>query len=242
MGKIWFDIHNHILPSVDDGAKDWDESKKMLQIAYDEGIRYMIVTPHYSIRRWCAPYDELKEQLTILQKLAYEIDKSFKISLGNELYYQQDAPELLQNRTVQTMAGSDYVLVEFSPVQDFRYIQNALYQLLMEGYFPILAHIERYDCFMKNFKYVVNLTRMGIYVQVNASSVVGENGFSTKRFVRKCLEEDLVHFIGTDAHGAKKRPPFIRKCAKYLKRKYGDERVENLLYHHPMNIIKNQPI
>jgi len=83
---------------------------------------------------------------------------------------------------------------------------------------------------------------MGIYVQVNASSVVGENGFSTKRFVRKCLEEDLVHFIGTDAHGAKKRPPFIRKCAKYLEKKYGNKRVENLLYDHPMNIIKNQSI
>ena len=228
------------MPSVDDGSKDWEESKKMLRIAYDEGIRNIILTPHYHTRYWQTAPDELKEKLSELQRLAHDIDEDFQIYPGNELYYEHDAKELLHNGIIQTLAGSSYVLVEFSPAQDFQYIKNSLYDLQMGGYSPILAHIERYQCLEKNLQYVVQLENMGIYLQVNASSVVGGNGLSTKRFVKKVLERNLIHFIGTDAHGANIRPPHIKKCAQYIQKKYGDERLELLLYHHPMRIIQNK--
>jgi len=242
MSEGWFDIHNHAMPDVDDGAHNLKESNRMLKAAYEEGIRSIILTPHcYPRFRETTP-DELKEKHLKLQKLAHMIDRSFEIYLGNEIYYQHDVAELLHNRKIQTMAGSDYVLVEFSLSKDFRDIKNGLYELQMAGYLPILAHIERYKCFEKTFNHMVELEEMGVYLQVNASSVIGNNGLATKRFVKQALDEELVHFIATDAHGIWNRPPLIKKCVHYVSKKYGSERAGLLFYQHPMDIIKNRTI
>ena len=111
----FIDMHCHILPHVDDGAVDIEETKKMLEIAYKDGIRYIIATPHFHPKRGSASWEEIKAQLKLVREEAKKIDEKFRIFIGNEIYFGQDVPELLSEKKVLTMNGRDYILVEFSP-------------------------------------------------------------------------------------------------------------------------------
>jgi len=116
-------MHCHILPGVDDGAKDLEETKKMLNIAYKDGVRYIIATPHYHPKRGQSSQVEIKRQLNLVRQEAKKIDENFLIFYGNEIYFGQDIPELLQEKKILAMNGRDYVLVEFSPSAEAAYIK-----------------------------------------------------------------------------------------------------------------------
>ena len=176
------DMHCHILPEIDDGAKNEGEAYQMLRMAYDEGIRVIVATPHHHERRGMCTPGQYKRALSKVRKMAKEIDEKFYVMPGMEIYFSQDVLTKLEHKKVQTMGVSDYVLIEFSPNDEFRYIQQALQQVQMKGFHPIVAHIERYDCFHDHVDDVEYLIEMGAYVQVNAGSIVGTSGRTTKRF------------------------------------------------------------
>jgi len=238
MKNHWIDIHNHIIPSVDDGSQDWEMSGQMLHMAYNEGIRTIIATPHYHIRYSNPSQKTLQQSVRRLNEMAHRIDKTFNVYLGNELYYSDSATTALEFGGVNTMADSNFVLVEFSPDKDYTYIKNALYSLQMGGYRPIVAHVERYTS-LQEFDRVLHLVNMGIYLQVNAAGVIGEGGFRANRLVKKLLKNHLVHFIATDAHNISKRPPKMKKCVQYLERKFGEEYASQLIYANALAIIKS---
>lgn len=225
------DIHCHILPGVDDGAKNMDQSKEMLDIAYEEGIRIMIATPHHM------PEDEdnaspevIQEKVTQLQAYVDEQGYDMTILPGNEVYFYSEAPELLEEGKINTMAGTDYVLVEFSPMDEGRYIRNSLAELQNMGYEPIIAHVERYDSLCKDFDRITELRDMGILIQVNVASIMGDFGKPMKAVAEKLLKKQMVDFIGTDAHSSGRRAPRVKECAEYLYKKYPAAYVDKILY------------
>jgi len=225
------DIHCHILPGVDDGAKNMDQSKEMLDIAYEEGIRIMIATPHHM------PEDEdnaspevIREKVAQLQAYVDEQGYDMTILPGNEVYFYSEAPELLEEGKINTMAGTDYVLVEFSPMDEGRYIRNSLAELQNMGYEPIIAHVERYDSLCKDLDRITELRDMGILIQVNVASIMGDFGKPMKAVAEKLLKKQMVDFIGTDAHSSGRRAPRVKECAEYLYKKYPAAYVDKILY------------
>ena len=225
------DIHCHILPGVDDGAKNMDQSKDMLDIAYEEGIRIMIATPHHM------PEDEdnaspevIQEKVAQLQAYADEQGYDMTILPGNEVYFYSEAPELLEEGKINTMAGTDYVLVEFSPMDEGRYIRNSLAELQNMGYEPIIAHVERYDSLCKDLDRITELRDMGILIQVNVASIMGDFGKPMKAVAEKLLKKQMVDFIGTDAHSSGRRAPRVKECAEYLYKKYPAAYVDKILH------------
>ena len=225
------DIHCHILPGVDDGAKNMDQSKEMLDIAYEEGIRIMIATPHHM------PEDEdnaspevIQEKVAQLQAYADEQGYDMTILPGNEVYFYSEAPELLEEGKINTMAGTDYVLVEFSPMDEGRYIRNSLAELQNMGYEPIIAHVERYDSLCKDLDRITELRDMGILIQVNVASIMGDFGKPMKAVAEKLLKKQMVDFIGTDAHSSGRRAPRVKECTEYLYKKYPAAYVDKILY------------
>lgn len=225
------DIHCHILPGVDDGAKNLDQSKEMLDIAYEEGIRIMIATPHHM------PEDEdnaspevIQEKVAQLQAYVDEQGYDMTILPGNEVYFYSEAPELLEEGKINTMAGTDYVLVEFSPMDEGRYIRNSLAELQNMGYEPIIAHVERYDSLCKDLDRITELRDMGILIQVNVASIMGDFGKPMKAVAEKLLKKQMVDFIGTDAHSSGRRAPRVKECAEYLYKKYPAAYVDKILY------------
>lgn len=239
----YVDMHCHVLPGIDDGSANMQETLRMVQTAYKEGIRAMIVTPHYHPRRGMADAAIVKDTLRHVQSEVRKIMQDMTLYPGNEIYYRQDARELLRDGTLLTLAGSDYVLVEFSMGSvTARQIEEAVRELQMGGYLPVIAHIERYDRLLGDVDAAVQLVEMGAYIQVNASSVTGELGGNRKRYIRKLIKNDCVHFIGTDAHDMGARAPLMKKCAAYLMRKFDAEVCETLLSVNPYLVLQNEMI
>ena len=236
------DIHCHILPEIDDGAKNWNETYQMLRIAYDEGVRVIVATPHHHERRGMCTPKQYKKRLIQIRKMAQEIDEKFYIMPGMEIYFSQDIIHKLEKRKVQTMGKSDYVLIEFSPNDEFRYIQQGLQQIQMKGCRPILAHIERYQCLVDNMEDVEYLIEMGVCIQVNAGSIIGKSGRTAKRFIKELMDEGYVHLVGTDAHSSGNRSPLIKKSADYVEKKYGQEYAKEIFRTNGMKVLKNKII
>lgn len=229
-GQKIMDVHTHILPGIDDGSQSMDESIRMLAVAEKEGITDVIATPHYKGGRHNARPQTLQRLLQELRQRVAEAEIQVSIRLGNEILYFSEIEDALDEHLVFTMNGSDFVLVEFQPADRYGYIRNALDHVQSLGYTPVLAHVERYACMLKDRDAVRQLRDMGVRIQVNAASVEGELGWKVKRFTHGLLSDRLVDYIGTDAHGYDKRAPKIKNCAKLINRKFGSEYADCVLY------------
>lgn len=239
----FYDIHTHILPGVDDGSKSPDESKHMLQMAYDQGVRHIVATPHFSVKGDNHPVDELKEKLALLQKQADEIDHSFTVSLGNELLNGPGMVEELQKGRALTMAGTRYILVEFLPSDKYQVLYHSLHEYIMAGYIPIIAHMERYEALYKNYDHIEELAKMGCYFQMNTESIVG--GFLQRRaaYHRRLILDGYIQFMGSDCHGMDYRKPLMKDALRYFGQNPDAERIfERILVKYPETMLSDKYI
>ncbi|QHQ59976.1 hypothetical protein Ana3638_03590 [Anaerocolumna sedimenticola] len=238
----YIDIHSHILPGLDDGAESMEQTINMFKIAYEEGIRTIIATPHFYTG---GKIPSLPELIDCRNRVTEELNKSLPemiLNLGGEIYYSHECIKLLKNKQIPALADSRYLLVEFSVMADYPYMKKAVQEILINGYIPILAHIERYDNLVKDLEQVQEVIHMGAYVQINAQSIIGDNGFTYKRITRKLLKNNLVHIIATDSHSDEEKSPRLKKCAAYLTKKYGEAYTNELLRENQKKIIRNQYI
>lgn len=235
------DIHCHIVPGVDDGAKSLEQAYHMLEIACKQGISTMIATPHHMPEGKNASPETIGKRVAQLQSYVDEKQLNMKIYTGNEIYFYGEAADMLDEGKICTLADSSCVLVEFSPMDDARYIRNSLAELQNMGYDPIIAHVERYMSLCKApFEKIRELRDMGVLIQVNAGSVTGFFGKASKDIAEKLLKMELVDFIGTDAHSDGGRAPKIEECAQILQKKCSPEYVEDLLYRNAERYILGQ--
>lgn len=236
----YFDLHSHILPGVDDGAASLEETRSMLQTAYEEGIRIMTATPHYAIGRKNASVKQLQELVEELNEPSFDLCNKPHIILGNELLFSKEIIDALNRGDALTIDGTRYILVEFFPEEEFGMMREGLHHCLLSGYIPILAHTERYHCLIRHPWLVGELIQMGVYVQINFSGLVGHILSPKVNFCHKLLKKDWVHFLGTDAHGAHNRAPRVRKEVTRLMKKYGEETVTRLLWSNPMKMLEDR--
>jgi len=237
------DMHCHILPGVDDGSKDTAMSLNMLRIAYENNIRTIIVTPHNKIYQKSASNDGIYRRISKLQEEIYRQDMDIKLYPGSELYFDSSLITRLEEGQVMTMGETKFILVEFSPSDDYAYIREALKKLRYEGYRPILAHVERYECLYKDKKRIDELVYDGIFLQVNADSIMMGAFSHQGGFVRRLLKEKKISFVGTDAHrdsGA--RTPKLLDCAHFLIKKYGYDYAREILCENAKCLINDELI
>ncbi|NBI92309.1 hypothetical protein D3Z45_17480 [Lachnospiraceae bacterium] len=238
----YIDIHSHILPGIDDGAKDFEMSMEMLKIAYDNKIRKIILTPHNKLGRHNARPEKIRELVERIEMTARAADMDITFYAGNELYYSSEAVHSLEEGLACTMADSSYVLVEFGPMDSLEHIRGGIYQILSAGYRPIIAHAERYESVCAKVGNVEDLSAMGCYIQVNAGSVMGQYGMGIRQFLKKVMKRELVHFIATDCHDKSRRSPKLLECARYMEKKFGKEYTHRLLCENPICVIENRYI
>ena len=231
------DIHCHILPKVDDGPDSVEESLKILKDMKRQGIKHVIVTPHYRPEMFEPSMKRVIYSYRHLRDIAYDMGVS--MSLGCEYYRNEQIIEHMDNRKRPVMAGSRYVLIEFSMNDLFPTIRNYVYELITHGYQPIIAHVERYFCCQKMEK-IQELKDMGALIQVNAGSVLGEEGWKLKKFCLELMKKDLIDFIASDTHNTSDRKLNLKKCASYVTKKMGKQYAERIFFNNPLNILKNR--
>lgn len=235
--KHLFDIHCHIVPAVDDGAATLEESLDMLRMEQRDGVDNIIITPHYRKRMFETSAEKVHEQFLRLKEAAGTALPELKLYLGCELHSNMELEELLEERKYTTMAGSSYVLLEFSERDSQKYIRDRVHCVMSCGYEPILAHVERYDAVRGDLNFAYELAAMGAKIQVNAGSIIGEYGRKPKKFCRSLMRENLLGFVGSDAHNTSDRAPNIGICAGYVAKKMGEEYARRIFHDNPMEIV-----
>ena len=229
--KGLYDIHCHILPGVDDGARNMEESLWMLNKEYQEGVRHVILTPHFRYDMFEPHMNIVTRQFMQLRRAAMNIgDEGMRLYLGCELHSSMDMVECLKKGRRLTLAGSRYVLVEFSNGDEKNYIEERVRSLLMNGFIPIIAHVERYKATRNDIGFLTELKDMGAHIQVNADTISGQDGFGAKTFARKVMKHGLLDFVGSDGHRKTERIPEIGKMCRQNGKNNGERICKEDLY------------
>lgn len=233
-----FDIHTHIAPGIDDGAENSQMTLSMLEEMYSTGVNNIILTPHYNERMHYK--GNVLQIMDTIKKLAGSVSGALNIFPGNEVYYSSNTLSDLTSGRILSLANSKYILVEFSPVEEEEELIRCINEILRYGYWPILAHAERYRCLYKKGA-VERLVDTGAYLQINADSVM-TNNFKISKFVKKIISNNYVSFVASDCHNMDVRKPNLMRCAEVLRKKYGADLLDKLLSENPRCIIQNKRI
>lgn len=199
--KGFVDIHNHILPGIDDGAATVEDSLSLISKFSELGIRDFIATPHIMNDYYPNTPKVIKEALLKLKQALSEAGMNdIRVRAAAEYMMDQTFLELLEEDELLTLADS-YVLVEMSYFQAPINLNNILFQLQTRRYKPVLAHPERYVYYhSKGLGKYEELKSRGCYFQLNLLSVTGHYGKSIQRTAFDLLENGMIDFIGSDTH------------------------------------------
>lgn len=231
----WCDIHCHLLPDVDDGPDTWDTVQHILEKQARDGVGKIFVTPHYRKDRYESPLSEILEKMDILRHMAKQY--GIEVFPGCECFRSKMLASVEMKKPERRMNASRYVLVEFFVHDSFQTIWNQVYELMMHGYIPIIAHIERYSC-CRNPDCVRELSRLGAKIQINTRTILGKSGKDGKTYSRHLMKEDLVDFIATDTHDPIYRPPNLKECMTYIRRKKGEEYIRKIFVDNPKLMLR----
>lgn len=237
----YVDIHSHILYGVDDGPDNIETSREMMMIAYAEGIRKIVATPHFHPGKCTMGYEELRKRFELFKEQMKDVCPQIELRLGREVYYTSDVLDDLEKDVNLSMENTKYILVEYYPTVEYSYIRTSINNILQMGYTPIIAHIERYICVFEDWKLARELKSMGAIIQVNASSVLGGSiGGKMKKFVKRLMKEEIVDLIGTDAHSDGRRSPRMQECATYIFKKFGADYAKAVLHDNAEHILAGE--
>ena len=234
----YFDLHCHILFGVDDGAESMEQSLAMLRMEYDAGVRTVYLTPHCRKNMFECPPELRMEHFEQLKACAARQLPGLELRLGCEVYVHMELEHEIRGGTGYTMGDSSFVLLEFPPSAEKRYLIERCRALMSRGCTPIIAHAERCSAIRKDLGLLRTLVDMGVYIQMNAGSITGEEGLAWKWFCKRAMERNLLHFIGSDAHNLRQFKPNLDKCARYLERTMGREYRDQIMIKNPREILE----
>lgn len=236
------DIHSHILFEVDDGADNLEVTRQMLQMAYQQGIRTIVATPHQRKGMFETSQEEIVARYQDTVAIAREVAEDLTILLGNEIYFTPDVVDRLEKGNLLPLAHTRYLLVEFSTRATYQEITKAVKGLLRLGYGVVIAHLERYATYERHLDQVAELIRMGALIQVNASSVMPTTLFDKKRarkkLARRLLDKQYVHFIASDAHNMNARPYEMAQAYQAVAKQYGTASAKRLFKENQQQLLK----
>jgi protein-tyrosine phosphatase len=233
------DVHCHILPGLDDGARDIQESLAMAQAAIEEGVTHIVATPHSS-SEYAFNYDrvrDLREQVQRLvgDRLTLATGCDFHINLENLEALKADAPRFCINQR-------SYLLVEFSEFSIAPTMNHTLHDLQLMGLRPIITHPERNAILQAQPGRLAAWVQIGCFVQVTASSLTGAFGPHSQEDALRWIAEGLVHFVASDAHNMRWRPFRLLPAYEIVRERFGEERAQALFVDNPLAAFEGREL
>lgn len=188
------DIHNHLLYGIDDGARNIDESINLLKYYESVGVRSIMLTPHFiNESRYCSNNEEKRKLIDSIK------DKtSIKLYMGNEVYISDKIISFINSGDISTLNGSRYILIEFPLRSRLNNYQDITFDLINNGYIPIIAHPERYHYL--ELEELIKLHEMGCLFQGNISSLNDKYGKDAKNNLILLLKKKMIYVMGSDSH------------------------------------------
>lgn len=237
------DIHTHILPGIDDGATSMDEAVAMVDLAAQNGTQALIVTPHQ--RHWTWPNDDVPYLERLIEELRTRSPKVPAIHLGGEV--RVDGAFLAELDDLGhygrcTLAGSRYVLLEFSRSHLDLTPQHVVTEVRAAGLYPIVAHPEFLPGLRSHFDMAMDLVAAGGLLQVTAMSLTGEFGPEAQKCTQRLVDEQLVHFIASDGHDLDFRPPELASAWQRVASHWGEPTAKLLMVDNPQAVLEDRKI
>ncbi len=233
------DMHCHLLPGVDDGPHDWDETLLMAQQAAADGIDTIIATPHH-----LGPYRSndgrtIRARTARLQEFLNQRNVDLRVLPGAEVRVESDLVERIRGGEILTLADRGrYVLLEL-PHEICLPIERLLDNLGRAGLSGVLAHAERNRGIMARPSLGESLVAAGCLLQVTAGSIVGAFGRQAEETALHLIRQGTVHFVATDAHNSKSRRPLMRRTFDRLAEIVGYEAALTLCRDNPAALLND---
>lgn len=232
------DFHSHILPGVDDGSKNYEQSMQILTEAKEAGFDKIISTSHYAYNCYEVPEYKRKE---MIQELNQE-ENIPEIILGSEIFVTYNMVDLLKEFKASTINGTNYILFELPLRNEIPNLKDVINRLQENNYRLILAHPERYLVIQNDFNYLYKLQDMGILFQSNYASITGYYGHAAKVVVKKMLKNELVSFLGSDVHRPETIYKLLPKALKKIEKIVSEDYLEDLTTNNAELVLKNEYI
>lgn len=234
------DIHCHLLPHVDDGADCMNTALNLLLMEEMDGVTDVIVTPHHRMGMFETPSEKIAVSYEKLKTEAKKHEISVRLHMGCEYHASSVMKDDFLLHKWPTLAGSSYVLAEFSGAERYSVIRQRIDELETAGFIPIIAHAERIDSLLSEPDRFFELSDSGAKIQITSGTLLGQDGWRNGRICAKLVKDGCVHFIATDAHNLKERMPDLGDCAEFLIKKYGAEAARKLLVTNPRKILQRK--
>ncbi len=217
------DIHSHILPFVDDGSDSLSASINLLKEEIKNGVEKIILTPHNKSGHYNAPIEEIEKNFSLLKAEAEKENLNLELFLGQEIYINDSIYEKLKSKNFLPINNTKYILIEFNYFVDTD-IQSYVHNIVLLGYIPIIAHIERYTYLDWNLLY--DLKMLGALIQVNATCIAGLFGKKIKKNVLKAIKAELIDFVASDIHDS--RLSYMKKAYMQVCKSAGKQIADNV--------------
>lgn len=238
------DIHNHLLPSIDDGPPTLDDSLDMADIAASSGVDTVILTPHCNIPDYFDNYYTPTLMLAFqnLQSAIRQSHIPLQVLPGMEVFTTDHISDLIRRHQLIGLNLSDYMLIEFDFAAHPHRINARLQDIRQNGIIPIVAHPERYEC-IQDAPYIAEAwLKSGCLLQCNKGSFLGSFGRHAEIAAHFMLEHRMISFIASDAHRATIRTPQMQEIYQYIAHEFSDDTAHHLMYDNPLHVCRNIPL
>ena len=234
------DIHSHILPYIDDGADNWDDSLTMLKNAESEGIIAIVATPHILHNNDHKLETKIISTYNELCQRAEEAGLKIKIYLGCEIYSQPDTS--LDHQIATINSNNKYFLIEFPMNSIPQFVPDQFFNFIVNEQTPIVAHPERNIGFQKRPQLIYEYVQRGALMQLNEGSLRRRYGEMAQLLAFKMTENNLAHFIASDGHKPNSRTVTLAESYHLIHEKFGKQIANRLFADNPLKAIKGEAI
>lgn len=220
------DLHCHILPGIDDGARDIEDSIEMAKMAVDDGISHILCTPHHLNGHFDNNRNEVIEKVASLQEELERQNIPLELYEGQEVHLNEAIPEQLRNGNILCADLSNkYFLLEFPSNDVPAFAEPLINEVLVMGKTPIIVHPERNGRFIEDPNRLLPFIEMGCLAQLTAPSICGHFGKKIQKTAEIMLDHNMVHMMASDAHNITTRPFMMMSAFNIIEQQFGEEMV-----------------
>lgn len=233
------DLHCHLLPGIDDGAPDLPTALRMARMAVADGITHCACTPHIYPGLYENDRDGIATATATLREALRAEGIQLELAFGADTHLAPDLLERLQAGLIPTLNDSRYLLLEPPHHVAPPRFEEAVFQLMVGGYVPIITHPERLTWIESHYEVFGRMARAGVWMQLTAGSLTGRFGRRPKYWAERMVQDGVSHILATDAHHPDRRPPLLAEGREALARILGDDEATHHVFTRPLGILRN---